>query len=177
MDTEQFWQLIDDARATVSDPSDVDAVAEGTESLLARLSPDQIVAAEQVFWDLMSRSYQNPLWAAAYVINGGCSDDGFDYFRGWLVLQGRKTFDQAVDDPDSLADVPVVQDAAAACIDLDGETALGMASRAFTKATGQEDSSRYTVVYPDLDPSWNFDFDDSAEMRRRLPRLTQLYRY
>jgi len=25
---------------------------------------------------------------AAYIINGGCSDDGFEYFRRWLVLQG-----------------------------------------------------------------------------------------
>jgi hypothetical protein len=29
-------------------------------------------------------------WGAAYLANGGCSDDGFDYFRGWLIGQGRK---------------------------------------------------------------------------------------
>ncbi|PZH17222.1 hypothetical protein C1I97_05340 [Streptomyces sp. NTH33] len=29
-------------------------------------------------------SYQNPLWAAAYVVNGGCSDDGFGCFQGRL---------------------------------------------------------------------------------------------
>ena len=37
-----------------------------------------------------------PLWDAAYLINGGCSDDGFDYFRGWLVDQGRETFERCL---------------------------------------------------------------------------------
>ena len=43
-------------------------------------------------------------------------------------------------------------------------------------ATGEqmpEDAS--SVSYPDLDPAWDFDFDDRAEMARRLPRLTALY--
>jgi hypothetical protein len=33
----------------------------------------------------------------------------------------------------------------------------------------------FTVRYPQLDPDWDFDFDDEAEMRRRLPRLADLY--
>ena len=53
----------------------------------------------------MADSYRSSLWAAVYVINGGCSHDGFDYFRGWLMLQGRETFGQAVADPGSLADL------------------------------------------------------------------------
>jgi hypothetical protein len=66
-----------------------------TRSLLkdpASRPAEEIVAAQQVLWDLMAESYTNPLWAAAYVINGGCSDDGFDYFRGWLIAQGREVF-------------------------------------------------------------------------------------
>ena len=38
----------------------------------------------------MDDSYRWDLWGAAYLANGGCSDDGFDYFRGWLIGQGRK---------------------------------------------------------------------------------------
>ena len=50
----------------------------------------------------MAGSYWTPLWAAAYVINGGCSDDGFDYCRGWLILQGREVFEHVVADPRTL---------------------------------------------------------------------------
>jgi hypothetical protein len=43
----------------------------------------QVVRVDRTVWTLMDRSYRNDLWAAGYLINGGCSDDGFDYFRGW----------------------------------------------------------------------------------------------
>jgi hypothetical protein len=36
-------------------------------------------------------------------MNGGCSDDGFEYFRAWLLAQGRDTFEKALEDPDTLA--------------------------------------------------------------------------
>lgn len=46
---------------------------------------------------------------AAYLINGGRSDDGFDHFRGWLLTQGRATWQAALAEPDSLASHPQVQ--------------------------------------------------------------------
>lgn len=46
--------------------------------------------------------------AAASLILGGCSDDGFEYFRGRLIAQGREVFERSVADPDSLADLPVM---------------------------------------------------------------------
>ncbi|WP_257233953.1 DUF4240 domain-containing protein [Streptomyces sp. JV178] len=67
------------------------------------------MAAQQILWDLLGTSYRAPLWAAAFTINGGCSDDGFDYVRGWLVLQGHEVFERAVADPDSLARSPVIR--------------------------------------------------------------------
>ncbi|VVE59175.1 hypothetical protein PAN31117_05280 [Pandoraea anapnoica] len=44
------------------------------------------------------------------MINGGCSDDGFDYFRGWLIAQGKRVFMLALAEPDSLAEVDVEMD-------------------------------------------------------------------
>lgn len=71
---------------------------------LVQLSPEEIVGFADVLDALMARSYRNDLWGAAYVINGGCSDDGFDYFRGWLLAQGEQVFEAALRDPDSLAE-------------------------------------------------------------------------
>ena len=47
------------------------------------------------------------MWGAAYVIHGGCSDDGFEYFRRWLISRGRKAYEAALADPDSLAQLDV----------------------------------------------------------------------
>ncbi|NRQ30770.1 DUF4240 domain-containing protein [Nonomuraea sp. NN258] len=175
MDTSRFWKMIEDTRAQVSDPTG-DAVPDRLTASLAALPPAEIAAAERVFWDLMAASYRNPLWAAAYLINGGCSDDLFDYFRGWLISQGREVFERAVADPDTLAELPVVRAAAENGEDLECEEMLGVARRAHVAATGAEPpAGSFTVRYPELDPEWNFDFDDVAEMTRRLPRLAALY--
>jgi hypothetical protein len=50
----------------------------------------ELVAFRQVQDELFDReAHRWDLWAAAYVINGGASDDGFEYFLGWLMAQGR----------------------------------------------------------------------------------------
>ena len=36
---------------------------------------------------------------------GGCSDDTFDYFRGWLLYQGKETYEACIEDPERLISV------------------------------------------------------------------------
>lgn len=124
MNKEQFWKLIEKARGQVPDTREDSDVAGHACALLARCSAQEITAAQQTLWHLMADSYQNPLWAAAYVVNGGCSDDGFDYFRGWLIAQGCTTFERVLADPDTLAELPGVHTAAAEGIDFDCEDIL-----------------------------------------------------
>ena len=40
---------------------------------------------EAAFRRYLNEAYTWDLWGAADVIHGGCSDDGFEYFRRWLV--------------------------------------------------------------------------------------------
>lgn len=175
MNKQRFWQLVEAARDQASGLDGEEAVTDRATSLLATYPAEEIVATRQVLWDLMADSYTNPLWAAAYVLNGGCSDDGFDYFRGWLIAQGREVFERAVADPDVLAEVPVVRAAAADGLELKCEETLSIAWNAHTRATGRQlPDGAFTIRYPKLDPTWNFDFDDRNEMTRRLPRLAAL---
>jgi Protein of unknown function (DUF4240) len=175
MDTQHFWALIEYARAQVADLADGDAVAAQATTLLAALPREEIVAAEGVLSGLMADSYQTLLWAAAYVINGGCSDDGFDYFRGWLIVQGREVFGQAVADPDALADLTVIRATAARQANLECEATLYIPARAHRAATGEElPAHAYTRRPAGLVGGWGFDFDDRAAMARRLPCLTAL---
>ena len=122
----------------------------------------------------MAKNYRTPLWAAAYAVNGGCSDNGFDYFRGWLIVQGREVFEHVVVDPDALADLLVIRAHAPGEARLECEDTLNIAaSRA---ATGEELPPHSSPIpYRELDPAWDFDFDDRTEMKRRLPRLATLF--
>jgi hypothetical protein len=172
VDKQELWDLIDGACAAA--PGGADVVAARAAGLLAALPAEQIVAAAQLLWDLMADSYRDDLWAAAYLANDGASDDGFDYFRGWLIAQGREAFDSAVADPDSLAALPAVQAAAARGEGLECELVLGIAGDAYLTATGERlPADSFTISYPPLSSGW--DFDDQAAMRARLPRLARLF--
>lgn len=181
MHRDTFWQIIDAARAEAGDSvTDPDAVAEAVVDRLAALTPDDIVGFQRVYDQLEDESYRWNLWAAAYVMLGGCSDDSFDYFRGWLVAQGRAVWEAALADPDSLAGLPDVLDAPGDC-----EEMLGAASSAYGRVTGDADAFWAALKAADGSDGGDgpaddamgedFDFDDEEEMRRRLPRLTALY--
>jgi hypothetical protein len=113
-----------------------------------------------------SGSYTWALWGAAYLINGGCSDDGFDYFRGWLICQGRDVFQRAVHDPDSLA--------SHSAPNVECEEALSVARCAYEVASGGTEMPRVLHPKPELgEEVW--DFEDAAEMKRRYPKLYAKY--
>lgn len=176
MTEDEFWDHI---RATRH--ADPDEHAERLAARLAELPEAEILDFIHL-WDVAScRAYRRDLWAAAYLINCGCSDDGFQYFRWWLVLQGREVYEAAIADPDILAEVVDGEDEVA-----EAEVSPGM--DAWFAATGTErDDAGYDAFdramrfrhprrprSPELAPRW--DFDNDSEVRRRLPRLTAMYR-
>ena len=102
MAADRFWQIIERAARSDHDP---DAHMQALRTALSELSRDDIISFEVAFRRHLNESYTWDLWGAAYVIHGGCSDDGFEYFRRWLVSRGRDVYEPALADPDSLAQV------------------------------------------------------------------------
>ncbi|NUR98670.1 MAG: DUF4240 domain-containing protein, partial [Kribbellaceae bacterium] len=89
MDKDGFWGLVEEARATVDDTvADPDGVADALTKVLGTASAEEIVGFGTELARLQVESYRWDLWAAAYLINSGASEDGFDSFRGWLLAQG-----------------------------------------------------------------------------------------
>ena len=97
MDRDSFWKIIDDARMSTDDIYDV---APAVIEHLQTLEPHEIISFAQNMSDVLAESYRWDLWAVCYIVNGGCSDDGFEYFRAWLVAQGRERFDAALQNPE-----------------------------------------------------------------------------
>jgi uncharacterized protein DUF4240 len=179
VDRDGFWELAEAARAEVDDTvADPDGVADSLRKALGELAPDEIAGFGVELERLLAESYRQDLWGAAYLINGGASDDGFDFFRGWLVAQGREVWEAALADPDSLADV-VDEDLGEGFEGFDGEGVLSVAQHAY-EAAGGSSSDYWEAVEaagidtPDVPVGQNFDFDDSAEMESRYPLLAAL---
>jgi Protein of unknown function (DUF4240) len=172
MRTDDFWAVID--RATTDRPDSPDEVAKRAAAQLATTEPEEIVAWHQHLGKVMAASGTEDLWAAAYLINGGCSEEGFDAFRGWLIAHGRSAVARAVADPDSLAELPEVRAAASTGAVFEAEEVLSIGPAAYALATGAElPASPTPPSRPD--PAQLWDFDDEDEMCRRLPRLSALF--
>jgi hypothetical protein len=184
MDVDTWWTLIDEARAAGGsraddrDPPD-DPLPGTLAGALLRLSTEEIVDFAMRHIEMRQAAYLWPLWGAAYLIEGGCGDDGFMDFRDGLILLGRDTFSRAVADPDTLADLPVVTRMSRDGVGWVGYESLSCPIKdAYRRITGETESFRrglkaFSKTLPVLKNPMGerWDFDDEQETRRRLPRL------
>ena len=92
----EFWSFIEKSR-------EFDNQAEWLTEVLAQKGLEEVLEFEFLFQQLMNDSYKSRLWGAAFVLMCGCSDDAFDYFRGWLIGQGEEIFYKVMEDPEFLA--------------------------------------------------------------------------
>jgi uncharacterized protein DUF4240 len=172
MRTDDFWAVID--RATADRPGSPGEVAKRAIAELAARDPEEIVAWGRHLDKVMVASGKEDLWAAAYLIHGGCSDEGFDNFRGWLIAHGREVLARSVREPDSLADLPAVREAAINGAVFEAGEVLTIAAEAHQEATGTPlPAVEALVTKPDAAMLW--DFDNEEEMVRRLPRLAAMF--
>ena len=109
MNRKSFWSLIDHARAAAG--GDPRRQVGTLEQALMQLTPDEVLGFDRHFCTLHARADTPGLWGAAQVIGGSCSDDGFADFRGWLIARGKRVYEQALADPDTLAGVVGADDA------------------------------------------------------------------
>ncbi|MFE9834380.1 DUF4240 domain-containing protein [Streptomyces sp. NPDC005551] len=171
MDETEFWELVDATReAAEGDPEEqADLLVER----LLRLDPESVLDFARHFESRYNRAYRWDLWGAAWMLLDGASDDAFDFFRCWLIGQGREVFEGAVHDPDSLADLLEDFDEE---VDGDGEELGYAADEAYEQLTG--------VVAPDLgippapaEPEGTpIDFENDGLLAERYPRLWERFK-
>lgn len=93
MDETEFWEIVDRTREAAD--GDPEEHAELLVERLAQLDPDSVLDFARHFESRYNRAYTWDLWGAAWVLLDGASDDAFDYFRCWLIGQGREVFEGA----------------------------------------------------------------------------------
>lgn len=97
-----FWDLVQSAKESAGVHANARPAV--LERLLVALPATDIQAFQARYEALLLEANRWDLWAAAYLMNGGCSDDCFKYFRDWLISEGRATFVAAIADPETLVE-------------------------------------------------------------------------
>ncbi|WP_333741607.1 DUF4240 domain-containing protein [Streptomyces sp. IBSBF 2806] len=172
MDETEFWELVDASReAAEGDPEEqADLLVER----LLRLDPESVLDFARHFESRYNRAYRWDLWGAAWLLLDGASDDAFDFFRCWLIGQGREVFEGALHgDPDSLADLLDDFDEE---IDGDGEELGYAADEAYEQLTGDVAPDLGIPPAPAEPEGTPVDFENEAALAERYPRLWQRFK-
>ena len=168
MDEDQYWRMIE---TSLKNSHDGDSQRENLIMQLEHLDPVDIIRFRLRTDKLLYDTYTSEMWCAAYLLNGGCSDDGFEYFRLWLVSRGKDVYEAAKENPDWL----VTQ--------LDEDTEVGffedlwyVADYAFDQRTMNklhewvDESFKYNEAnYPQMNFNWSE--DDPESMKKICPNL------
>jgi hypothetical protein len=163
----QFWQLVEETRSAAG--NDTARQSELLKDRLTHLPPQQIVEFERIRHALDQGAYTYDLWAAANVIQEGCSDDCFRDFRGYLISLGRGPYEAALRDPDSLASVAKNAEQG------DWENADDVAPDAYSSVTGN-DFPTDTSDLSGTPRGTPFDENNIASLAHRFPRLWARFR-
>ncbi len=162
VDENALWRIIEQTRQKAA--GDIARQPGELRKLLSKRRPAEVAAFGRRMSAVLDQAHTNDLGHAAGLLLGGVGDDSFQDFRVWLLCHGRATFQRALTDPDSIADVPFDE----------GEEDFGAAERfgyvaadVYEELTGDEPPDDFDLDAADIDDSW---YDD-ATLRRRFPRL------
>lgn len=166
MNQETFWKIMLETNKESGGAPPVQQVL--IEKRLNELSSDEIIAFDHIFRELINNAYDWKLWAAAYIVNGGCSDDCFMDFRGWLIGQGRDVYTKALSDPDSLSELDNLEE------DMDCEGYGYLTFTVYERKTGKEMPVNSKISHPSEPKGKEWDED---ELDKLLPKLSHKFEW
>ncbi|MGW8376501.1 DUF4240 domain-containing protein [Streptomyces sp. ODS28] len=171
MEEAEFWELIDSTRESAE--GDPEEQADLLVDRLTQLDPDAVTYFARHFESRFNRAFQWDLWAAAWILLDGVSDDAFDAFRCWLIAQGREVFEGAAHDADALAHLLTEFDPE---LDGDADDVGYAADEAYEQLTGV-DLPELGLPDPPEDPvGVPLDLEDESALAERLPLLWERFR-
>lgn len=162
MNKEAFWKIM------LETNKDSDGEPQIQQKLIERklteLSSDEIIEFDNLYRQLVNNAYDWKLWGAAYIINGGCSDDCFMDFRGWLIGQGEEIYSKALADPDSLSELDNLEE------DMEWEGYGYLAFTVYEMKTGKVMPIHQEISHPSEPTSEQW---DEEELESLLPKLSK----
>jgi hypothetical protein len=139
---------------------------------IGKLTPTEMIGFRLRTDKLLYDTYNSQMWCAGYIMNGGCSDDMFEYFRTWVISRGKETYYMAKDNPDTLINEVIEGEEF-----YEFENFWYVALKAFKNNTGQDlydfiDYEKFVTCegkYPQFNFTWQE--DDPESMRNICPML------
>jgi hypothetical protein len=169
LNEDQYWRIID---LSLKKTKDQDEQEQFLIKEIGKLTPKEIIGFRLRTDKLLYDTYNSEMWCAGYIMNGGCSDDGFEYFRNWVISRGKDVYYNAKKNPDDL--VTQVDEETE---EYEFESFWYVALEAFTKKTGKVlydyiDNDKFKTKegnYPKIKFTWEEEKPET--MKKICPKL------
>ena len=169
LDEKTYWDIVD---RSLKYRNDQDQQEQFLIAEIGKLTPKPMIGFRLRTDKLLYDTYTSAMWCAGHIMNGGCSDDGFEYFRNWIISRGKQVYDKATASPDNL-----VSEAKEDIDAYEFETFWYVANEAFRQKTGKDlydyiDDEKFKTNeahYRPIQLTWQE--DDPASMKKICPKL------
>jgi hypothetical protein len=160
----RFWEIIDASRQRAKGSQD--AQFDALEEQLRALPAAEIASFAEHFTACIGCADCNEVYAAAAIIDGfSVSDDAFTYFLEWLIAQGEEVFEDALRNPDSLAES--VEEGEVCAFEGFGY----IAARVWEEKTGLSAEKMPGQVATPAKAPEGAAWEDDGDLKQRFPRL------
>ena len=171
MDENTFWALIEKTHQQ-SGRWNLELQCELLVEELLQYTAEEIISFDMISREMRRKSYSAYLWHAAALIGEGCSDDGFEDFRDWLIGQGCVVFEKILNDPDSLVELIEPERRYELCSDFKGSVLYAPLEAYERKMGHQMPPSPFS---PELIGEFRKDLDTKEDWHRLFPRLAAIF--
>jgi len=189
---DDFWQIVELSRSDADitdDRFDADAIGAALTERLSALSLEDILGFDELYFEASRRLQQWELCAACFLISGHISDDTFNDFKAGVIAMGRAAFERIAEDPDSLAQHPIVANIAAGRLKrtaLNSERLHFASSRAYAHLSDGDDEAYWEATYarqeatprPPRATDWDGRFGAAGDrdlLPVRVPQLAAMF--
>jgi hypothetical protein len=99
LDEDLYWQIVDESLKNTRNQKEQE---EYLVSRIQKLTPPEIIGFRLRTDKLLHDSYTSVIWCAAHIMNEGCTEENFEYFRCWIISRGKDTYYKTKENPDYL---------------------------------------------------------------------------
>jgi hypothetical protein len=159
---EEFWEVIESSGSP--DKTSPDDQCEKVTEALAGKSKEELVSFANIHRELLCKAYTWPMLKASFIIVSYISDDVFEDFRNWVILNGKQRFYKTLEQPDIIASYINVEDPVE---EVTGESLLYVCEEAWE---GDAEELEEDYVYPeapDIDDEW----PPEEKLQQEFPKL------
>lgn len=149
MNEDRFWKIIEDAGSP--DNLGPDEQCENIAEALSGMDLSEIASFHNTHRQILNKAYTWGLIEACYILTHYVSDDVFEDFRNWIILNGKDRFYSSIETPDFLASFVSVEDPVE---EITGEPLLYVCEEAYDGDVEELEEHYKYPLEPEIKDNW-----------------------